>query len=159
MLDSVFGKLDFTTSQNATRRVIEILQDRQLTSGKFYDLGSCRGGFAFKLIKALPMMQVTGIDDSYFRIFLSKAGSIFKKKLNFRHGNIFNADLSSADVIYIYLPQELMPELQIKLQKELKPGALVITHSVSFSFWPPVEEHPLENDTARIKKLFVYVKN
>ena len=85
-------------------------------------------------------MKIIGIDDSVVRIFTAKARSIFKKNVSFFKQDIFIADVSSADVVYIYLPRELMPALQKKLQTELKTGAIAISNKVFFPSWQPIEK-------------------
>ncbi len=157
-LDSAFGGEDFTTSQLAVEKIAEILKVRHLENGYFYDLGSCRGKFAVKLAKELPNLNILGVDSSWFRIMFSKAASVFLRNLIFKKGNIFHEDISSADVVFLYLPKELMPDLQIKLQKELKPHALAITNRVSFPSWQPLEIYDLQNSRPVLEKLFIYEK-
>lgn len=155
-IDSSFGKLDFTSSGLVASRVIDIIKQQHLENGNFYDLGSARGAFAAKIAKGLPKITVYGIDDSRFRVCCSKARAIFFKNLKFKKQDIFIADVSTADVVYLYLPQELMPALQIKLQKELKQGAFVIAASVSFPSWPPARIYDLKNAGLKVPKLFLY---
>lgn len=147
LFDSTFGGLDFTTSPSVRAVLVNIIKLRNLQKGIFYDLGSAKGEFATKLAKVLPGLKITGVDNNMFRVLFSRLRGIFLKNLIFKKGNIFQANFSSADITYIYLPQELMPNLEIKLQKELKPGALVISNSVSFPSWQPIQ---------RIDKLFIY---
>ncbi len=138
--DSIFGKEDFATSSFATNQIVQIIKDRKLDNGIFFDLGSCRGEFASQIAKACPNLKVLGIDDSWLRTWLARRRSVFLKNLTFKRENIFAIDVSSADIVYVYLPRELLPKLQAKLQKELKRGATVITNCVSFPSWQP-EEH------------------
>lgn len=159
LVDRFFGGLDFTSGRLVANQVVKIVKDQNFKNGSFYDLGSCRGGFAIRIAKALPNFWVYGIDDSRFRVFCSKSKAIFFKNLKFKKQDIFTADVSSADIIYLYLPQELMPGLQTKLQKELKLGALVISASVSFPSWPPAQVYDLKQAGLKVPKLFVYVKN
>ena len=149
-LDSIFGGLDFGSSSTAASLVVKIIKDRHLEQGIFYDLGSARGSFVCKIAQALPTMQVTGFDDSSFRVLVSKLRALFLKNINFKKADIFKTNLSPANVTFIYLPQELMSGLQEKLQKELKPGAIVISNKVNFPSWQP---------TQKLNNLFVYVKN
>ena len=158
LFDAAFGGLDFASSQMAADAVAKIIRDRYLEKENFYDLGSCRGKFAIKLAKILPGLQIIGIDNSPLRVFSSKLKSIFLKNITFAYGNIFHTDVSLANIVYLYLPQELMPDLQAKLQKELKRGALVISNSVSFPNWQASSIVNLPNDTSITKKLFIYVK-
>lgn len=156
VLDGFFGGYDFTSSSAVSDKVIKIISDRRLQSGKFYDFGCCRGGFAVRLARHFPKLRISGIDDSWFRIFCSKVRAVFFKNLKFKKQDIFTADISDADVIYLYLPQELMPALQAKLQKELKHGSLVISNSVSFANWQPDEILITHQGKPDFKRLFIY---
>lgn len=49
--------------------------------------------------------------------------------------NLWKADVSRADVVFVYLIPWKMEELEIKLMEELKPGALVISNSFIFPSW------------------------
>ena len=49
------------------------------------------------------------------------------------HGDFFSQDLSQADVITCYLLQGTNDKLQVKLQRELKPGVRVVSHAFFFS--------------------------
>ncbi len=140
LLDSALGKYDMGSSREAANQVVKIVKDTGLRGGVFYDLGSCRGGFALKIAKELPTMKIFGIDDSRFRTFLAKSSGVFLKNVVFKKENIFKANVSSADIVYVYLPKELMPELRAKLQKELKPGAVVITNRIVLPDIKPVQK-------------------
>lgn len=158
LVDGIFGGLDFTTGEVVAEQVTGIIKERHLEKGFFYDLGSCRGGFAIKIAKTFPQLCVYGIDDSRFRNLLARLRSTFLKNLRFDKENIFSTNVSQADIVYLYLPQELMPDLQTKLQKELKPGALIISYSVSFPNWTPAQSYILKQNNPAPKKLFVYEK-
>lgn len=147
LFDSATGGLDFTSSRMTGNLVIGIIKRQNLDNGNFYDLGSARGKFAARIAKNLPGLKVYGFDNSGLRIFISKIRSPFVKNVQFKKQDIFTANVSKANVIYLYLPQELMPALEKKLQKELKPGSLVITNRVSFSGRQP---------TQTLDKLFIY---
>lgn len=151
--DSLLGGSDFPSSKPAIEKVAEILKSR---NGIFYDLGSARGDFLFKLMKQAPQIEYCGLDKSLLRTLVAKFKAWFSgKKITFLHKNIFDANLSPADIVYVYLPKELMPDLQTKLQKELKLGAWVLTNRVSFPSWKPAASY----DLAKSEKLFVYVKD
>jgi trans-aconitate methyltransferase len=157
--DSIFGDLDFSTSQLATAKIVSIIQDHKQERGVLYDLGSCRGIFALRIQKFLPQLKIYGIDNSQFRTFCSRVKSIFLKiHPKFLTADLFKTNVSQADIVYIYLPRELMPRLQNKLRQELKPGALVIINSVSFPDWQPKEIIDLPQDKIPVKKIFVYSK-
>src|SRR4051812_6303736 len=68
---SVIGH-DFATTRPAVHKVGDILKSHSKEEGIFFDLGSSRGGFIFKLSEVCPRLQITGIDYSAFRVFLAK---------------------------------------------------------------------------------------
>ncbi len=149
MTERAFGGLDFVTGRETINQVVEIIKQRHLDSGIFYDLGSAGGGLASKIGTALPKLQVTGIDDSGLRILLSRIRSVFQNNVKFKKENIFKIDVSSADTVFVYLPQDIMPKLEVRLKKDLKSGCLIITNKVSFPDWQPTE---------KIKELYIYAK-
>jgi hypothetical protein len=53
-------------------------------------------------------------------------------------GNFFNQDLGEANVVTLYLVQDTNDRLKPKLEKELKPGARVVSHVFPFKGWDPV---------------------
>lgn len=54
------------------------------------------------------------------------------------HGNLFEFDVSQADVVTLYLLQGTNQRIMPLLQEKLRPGARVISHSFSFSGWTPI---------------------
>ena len=159
LFDSFFGKEDFSTSRLVVEQVIKIIQHRHLENARLYDLGSCRGNFAVKIARVFPEMKIVGIDDSWLRTLLAKTRGFFLKNVSFTKADIFSSDISSAEIIFIYLPQEIMPDLQTKLKKELKFGTLIIANRVTFPDWQPVETYTIgETDERRgsLGKIFVY---
>ena len=49
------------------------------------------------------------------------------------------ADISKVDVVFMYVPRVLLPQLQEKLQRELKNKGIVILYKISFLDWSPIE--------------------
>jgi predicted RNA methylase len=58
-------------------------------------------------------------------------------------GNFFNQDLSDADVVTCYLLQDTNEKLQEKLNRELRPGARVVSNTFTFPGMNPLRK---END-------------
>ncbi|MCS6788979.1 MAG: class I SAM-dependent methyltransferase [Patescibacteria group bacterium] len=161
-LDNLIFSHDLPTSNKAILKVIEIIKKYNPQASNFYDLGCGRGKVVLKIKKEFPNLNVYGVDKNKFRIFISKLKSlIFRKKINFINKNIFDLDLSKADIVYTYLWYDLMPILETKLRKELKSGAIVITNTSFFSNWQPKEiVNTWENiSDPNFEKLFIYQKN
>jgi precorrin-6B methylase 2 len=66
------------------------------------------------------------------------------------HASFWDLDLSEFDVITLYGISSIMKRLEKKLQKELKPGARVVSNYFTFPNWKPAVE---ENH------VYLYIKN
>ena len=58
------------------------------------------------------------------------------------HSNLFDVDISPADVVFLYLTTSANEKIKPKLEAELKPGARVVSHDYEIVGWKPfkVEE-------------------
>jgi len=58
------------------------------------------------------------------------------------HSNLFDVDISPADVVFLYLTTSANEKVKPKLEAELKPGARVVSHDYEIVGWKPfkVEE-------------------
>jgi cyclopropane fatty-acyl-phospholipid synthase-like methyltransferase len=55
-------------------------------------------------------------------------------------GNLFKQDVSGADVVTVYLTRLANERLVEKLQRELRPGARVVSHYFTFPDWEPADQ-------------------
>ena len=161
MVDSIARGHDLPTSRKVSKSIMKIISQRKNT-GNFYDLGCARGAFAVRIKRKFPALSVRALDNDPIRIFFAKIRAfIFRTDVLFSKKNIFDADLSNADIIYTYLWYDLMPPLEKKLRKELKRGAIVITNTSNFPTWEPIEKiitYPKASKTPDFETLFVYQK-
>ena len=106
----------------------------------FYELGSGDGRVVFAAAKMGAKSY--GIEQSILRVLYSKFIARKKglKNAHFIHGNIFKKDLSSANVVFIYLLPKGVQKLHPKLKKELKKGSRVITQDYHFKEWKPIKK-------------------
>ena len=58
-------------------------------------------------------------------------------KVTFIEGDLFEADISQATVVTLYLLNTLNARLRPKLLKDLKPGARVVSHAFHMGDWKP----------------------
>jgi predicted RNA methylase len=64
------------------------------------------------------------------------------------NGDMFNVDLTSADVIFLYLTTSANEKIKPKLESELKPGVRVVSHDYEIVGWKPLKtENYCENQT------------
>ncbi len=106
----------------------------------FYELGSGDGRV---VIEAAKMgAKAFGVEQSLLRIWYSeiKAFRLGLKDAYFIHGNIFKKDISSANVVFIYLLPKGVNKLKPKLTRELKKGSRVITQDYHFNDWKPIKK-------------------
>jgi len=55
------------------------------------------------------------------------------------NGDMFNVDLSAADVVFLYLTTTANEKIRPKLETELKPGVRVVSHDYEIIGWKPVK--------------------
>jgi SAM-dependent methyltransferase len=60
-------------------------------------------------------------------------------RLSFRHQDLFEADLTPATVVTLYLSPDLNRRLRPKLLRELRPGARIVSHAFDLGDWPPAQ--------------------
>ncbi|MDO8594201.1 MAG: methyltransferase domain-containing protein [bacterium] len=142
------GPFYVPTRRKHVSRIIEMLE---LKPGeKAVDLGSGDGRLLIALAEAGA--QAHGYEHNPLLVMRSKQllrkhgleGKVFVSMSNF-----WNLDVSSFDAVVIYGIPYIMERLQIKLQKELRPGARVVSYSFPFPSWEPAETH---------KRIYLYRK-
>jgi ribosomal protein L11 methylase PrmA len=107
-----------------------------------YDLGCGDGRIVITAAKDFGARGV-GIDIDPRRIQESeenakKAG--VSDRVDFIQGDLFEANISKASVVALYLLPSVNLRLRPKLLKELKPGTRVVSHNYDMGDWPPVKQ-------------------
>lgn len=145
------------TSHQTAKAVAGIIKKHKPDAGVFYDLGCGQGTAARRIKKTLPAMKVFGIDNSLNQyLFGIIKNTLSFKKIHLLRQDLFGADISQADIIYLYLPRPILPRLKEKIKNETKRGAIIITNTVSFAGWPPIETIVTHQKSPAFEKLFVY---
>jgi len=70
-------------------------------------------------------------------IWLRVAASGFGEKIQVKWGNYFKADLSKADVVFIYATSKEVVRLASHVEQQMKPGSRVVSISADFPEWEP----------------------
>lgn len=119
---------------------------------KFYDLGCGDGRLVCAAAQAGA--DAIGLEISLFPYWLAKIRVIFSKNKNCRiiFKSFWQADLSDADIVYIFLMLKIHRKLIPKFEKELKKGAKIISY-----IWPIPGWQPTKVDEINGKgKLYLY---
>jgi len=113
-----------------------------------YELGSGKGDFALTLADQLPEAHVTGYEVSLLPYLYSQVFKRFHragKRVRFMLRDFKKVDLSDADAVVFYLMIHANKKLAPKLERELKPGTLVVSISFSIADWKPAEVIKAQN--------------
>jgi predicted RNA methylase len=120
-------------------RMIELAELKP--SEVFFDLGAGDGRTVILAAKTFGARAV-GIE---MREDLAKRAMnvINENGLNSRvtiiNGDMFKVDLSSADVIYLYLTTSANEKIKAKMETELKSGVRVVSHDYEVVGWKPAK--------------------
>lgn len=155
------NKAPFVTSSNAV--LIDIEKAMGVKDGSIvYDLGCGDGRILFHLSKINPRAKYIGIENGSFPFLLSKIGSVLNRKktnndVEIIKADFFKQDLSNATHIFTYLYPNVMDDLLLKFDKELKPGTRLVSLSFKFTNKPPLMEIDLKRSKYKLgRKLYVY---
>lgn len=115
-----------------------------------YDLGCGDGRVVITAAKAYGARGV-GIDIDPQRIAEARANAKragVTDKVEFRIGDLFEADFSEATVVTLYLLPSINQRLRPQLWRQLRVGARVVSHDFDMgSQWPPEHTENVANKT------------
>lgn len=138
----VIATLSFAPWLPIRRKEIErVFSIAQLKLGEtFYDLG-CGDGRVVVAAAQRTQSQAVGVELALPQYLMCLIRKVFHPKLpiTFRYGNLFNASIADADVVYLFgLSSKLGPRLTKKFQQELRPRTRIVSYAFSIHGWTPV---------------------
>jgi SAM-dependent methyltransferase len=107
-----------------------------------YDLGCGDGRIVITAASRLGARGV-GFDINPERISEARENAKLagvEDRVHFTEQNLFDADISEASVVTLYLLSSVNLRLRPKLWQELKPGTRVVSHMFDMGDWEPDEE-------------------
>lgn len=115
-----------------------------------YDLGSGDGRIPVAAAEQFGIRAV-GIDINPVRIQEANANAEeagVTDRVTFIEGDLFDAYISDATVVSLYLLQSLNVKLRPKLLSELRPGTRIVSHSFDMANeWEPEETREVDGST------------
>jgi len=155
-----FGNVDVLAPDLPSPQVVidKMLSMARLRPGEtLYDLGSGEGRIVITAARKFRAKAV-GIELSPE---LCKAATLHIKALGLEdqikiiHANLLKADLSPADVVTIYLLTASNSLLRPNLERDLKPGARVVSHDFQIRGWKPSATEKVEAE-GRTRTIYLY---
>jgi SAM-dependent methyltransferase len=106
-----------------------------------YDLGCGDGRIVIAAAKRYGARGV-GVDINPKLIQEARANAKregVESLVQFEEQNVYDVDLKPATVVMLYLLPDINRKLVPKLQKELKPGARIVSHTFDLGDWKPTQ--------------------
>jgi predicted RNA methylase len=140
-----------------TRVVDRMLELANIKPGEtLYDLG-CGDGRILIAAAEKYKAKAVGVEISA-KLVAEATSNIHKEGLDDQarviQGDVLSTDLSSADVVTMYLATALNEKLRPRLEKYLKPGTRVISHDYAVPGWKPT--HVERTDDRHAHLIYVY---
>lgn len=116
-----------------------LLETLPYSSGEIVDLGSGWGTLVFPLAQAFPHSKVTGYETSPLPLAFSRLRLAVEPRANLslKREDFFHISLENVDLVLCYLYPGAMQKLQGKFERELKEGAIVVSHTFALPGWIP----------------------
>ncbi len=141
------------SSPESVERMVKLAELRD--GDNVVDLGSGDGRIVLTALQAHAGVRGWGVDVDPKLVHGANAEAQKRglaERVQFLHQNAFDADLSKADVIFMWLWPELMYMLRAKILREARPGTRVITNIWDLGSWKPdyIDETPLPVNLWRV---------
>lgn len=86
------------------------------------------------------------------------ASSGLEDRIEIRTEDFFEADISTINVLIIYLTRYALGELSLKLENELPKGARIVTHQFDIPAWKADREIDYLQKNGQTEKIYLYTK-
>ncbi len=119
-----------------------------------YDLGCGDGRIVIAAAKLGA--RGVGIDIDPQRIKEANANAAeagVSGKVDFRLGDLFEADIREATVVTLYLLPSLNVKLKPRLLEQLRPGTRIVSHDFDMGDWQPEETIPVDGKTVYLWRI------
>jgi predicted RNA methylase len=140
------------------QRMIELAE---LKPGEiFFDLGAGDGRTVIMAAKTYGARAV-GVEmreDLAKRAMSVIHDNCLGDRVTIVNGDMFKVDLSSADVVYLYLTTSANEKVKPKMEAELQPGVRVVSHDYEVVGWKPSKvENFVENPSLGYPSHTIYL--
>ncbi len=77
------------------------------------------------------------------------------RSVQLKYANFFKADLSQADVVCAFLTPAAMAKLKPKFEREIKPGARIVSYAFKIPDWQPIK---IDKPNKNLANIYLYQK-
>lgn len=137
LVPALYGLPPVPTKPERIRKALQ-LADLQ-PEETLYDLGAGDGRVLFIAARDFGANAV-GIEVGPIQcalIWLRAAAHGFENQVKIRWANFYKADVSDADVVFVYATSKEIRKLASRLEKQMKQGARLVSISADFPEWEP----------------------
>jgi precorrin-6B methylase 2 len=124
-----------------------------------YDLGSGDGRIVIMAVEKYGA-QALGVELDEERVKQSSARLVelgLEKRAKIVRGNLFETDLRPATVLTLYLLPSVNQRLRPRLEKELRPGARVVSHDFTIEGWKAEQTATVTSENGSSHTVYLYV--
>jgi precorrin-6B methylase 2 len=141
--------------------ILQKLELLELKDGEtLFDLGV---GDARSLITACGLANVKGVgyEISPEAIDIANKNILqanLTDRIEIRQQSLYEADISNADALIIYLTRTMLGGISLKLEEELPPGARIVTHQFDLPGWEAEKEIQTSQNNGSLETIYFYRK-
>ncbi len=125
-----------------------------------YDLGSGDGRVVIMAAKKFGARAVgVELDPKLYEDSSKKVADLgLSDRAKILYGNFFDTNVHPATVVTLYLLTVVNERLRPKLEKELRPGARIVSHDFEVRGWTPDKIDKVTSDNGISHTLYLYVR-
>jgi ubiquinone/menaquinone biosynthesis C-methylase UbiE len=146
---------DFPSPQEVVERMLQLahLQPGEMV----YDLGSGEGRIVITAARNFKARAVgVELSPELCRIATGRVKDLgLQNRVRILHANLLKVDLRPADVVTIYLLTSANELLKPNLERDLRPGARVVSHDFEIRGWKPTAVEKVEAE-GRPRNIYLY---
>jgi precorrin-6B methylase 2 len=125
-----------------------------------YDLGCGDGRILIIAVKEFNVRKAVGIESDYER-FLTCLRNIAENGIGGRaivyNQDMFEADISDATIITLFLLNSVNEMLKPKFERELKPGTRIVSHEFQIPGWRIEKSITVRDDNDLTHNVYLYI--
>ena len=143
----------YHSNRDAWKHLLELLPPGP--GLKFLDLGAGFGGPLAHLAGARPDGHFEGVEASPLSWAVASLRCLLLPNARVRLGSLWTRPLQPYGVVFAFLSPFPMAELWAKVQREMRPGTLFVSHTFAVPGVPPDREIPLRGRKDAVLRIYV----